>query len=153
MTSAAKGGGEVSQFLIFFWQGVRGVWGFLCSKIFESQPRTFYCPQAGAPWNFEKVILSYYLGNFWPKTQKKTVLKKILFSGLSICGCSLIEVGQSDLFSLYQNLLYLEYLFKLQTKLLTQKGVQICSRQCRVLTNGLLRKYVKRSHNLIVRAT
>ena len=33
-----------------------GVRVFLCSKIFELQPRTFYCPQTGAPKNFEQTI-------------------------------------------------------------------------------------------------
>jgi hypothetical protein len=60
---------------------------FQCHKIYEAQPRTFYSLQAGAPRNFEKLILSDYLSKKLYKNAKKlTVLKKILYTGLGICG-------------------------------------------------------------------
>ena len=42
-------GEGVRKYLIFSDKVGGGVRGFLCSKIFDSQPRTFYCPQARSP--------------------------------------------------------------------------------------------------------
>ena len=58
---------------------------FQCHKMYEAQPRKFYSLQAGAPRNFEKLILSDYLGKILYKNAKKlTVPKKNLYTGLGI---------------------------------------------------------------------
>ena len=67
---------------------------FQCHKMYEAQPRKFYSLQAGAPRNFEKLILSDYLGKLLYKNAKKlTVPKKILYTGLGICAQSLSCTG------------------------------------------------------------
>ena len=56
--------------------------------MYEAQPRSFYSLQAGATQKLKtKLILDDYLSKKLYKNAKKlTVLKKILYTGLGICG-------------------------------------------------------------------